>query len=196
MSPGMKRLTNTSTAARFLLVPVLTAALALPAATQTRIEPRKNSIHARTGRPARAAGGRRSPRSRCRCSTTGRTDAFVERIGGGWSLVIPARVPPARSSSTRSTSSTCARSTRSRCPAGRCSSTAACSRRRRTDDEVAGVMAHELSHVVLRHGTRRRQRRRNSSSARSPGRCSGRSSAARRARSSRRDRRSVSAPTS
>jgi predicted Zn-dependent protease len=23
----------------------------------------------------------------------------------------------------------------------------------RTDDEVAGVMAHELAHVVLRHGT-------------------------------------------
>ena len=37
-------------------------------------------------------------------------------------------------------------------PGGRCSSIAACSKPPRTK-EVAGVMAHEISHVVLRHGT-------------------------------------------
>jgi predicted Zn-dependent protease len=35
----------------------------------------------------------------------------------------------------------------------------------RTEGEVAGVMAHELSHVLLRHGTANAPRHRASSSA-------------------------------
>jgi predicted Zn-dependent protease len=61
--------------------------------------------------------------------------------------------------------------------------------------EVAGVMAHELSRVLLRHGTRtrRRPRARGCSSARSPARSAARSSAASWAGTSRKAPSSVSA---
>ena len=58
-----------------------------------------------------------------------------------------------RSSSTRSRSSTCGRSTRSRCRAARCIVNRGMIEAAKTEGEVAGVMAHEISHVALRHGT-------------------------------------------
>src|SRR5918994_1534138 len=76
----MKRLMQNQTAARLFLVPVLTAALALPGATQTRIERHKNSYSPKQdvelGRQAAQEVRQQMP-----LLNDGRTEDFIERIG-------------------------------------------------------------------------------------------------------------------
>ena len=147
----MKRLTNTSTAARFLLVPVLTAALALPAATQTRIERHKNSYSPQQDVELgqQAAG---EVRQQMPLLNDGRTEDFVERIGDRLVDEIPAefREPQFRYSfdvvNLREINAFAL-------PGGPMFLHRGMIQAAQTEGEIAGVMAHELAHVVLRHGT-------------------------------------------
>ena len=66
----------------------------------------------------------------------------------------------------------------------------------RNDGEVAGVIAHEISHVVLRHGTAQATKAQKFQIGALAGQFLGSLSAARPARSSRRDPRSGSVPIS
>ena len=147
----MKRLTNTSTAARFLLVPVLTAALALPAATQTRIERHKNSYSPQQDVELgqQAAG---EVRQQMPLLNDGRTEDFVERIGDRLVDEIPAefREPQFRYSfdvvNLREINAFAL-------PGGPMFLHRGMIQAATSEGEIAGVMAHELAHVVLRHGT-------------------------------------------
>jgi predicted Zn-dependent protease len=147
----MKRLTKNSTAARFLLVPVLTAALALPAATQTRIERHKNSYSPQQdvelGQQAAAEVRQQMP-----LLNDGRTEDFVERIGERLVDEIPAEFqePQFRYSfdvvNLREINAFAL-------PGGPMFLHRGMIQAAQTEGEIAGVMAHELAHVVLRHGT-------------------------------------------
>ena len=147
----MKRLTNTSTAARFLLVPVLTAALALPAATQTRIERHKNSYSPQQDVELgqQAAG---EVRQQMPLLNDDRTEDFVERIGDRLVDEIPAefREPQFRYSfdvvNLREINAFAL-------PGGPMFLHRGMIQAATSEGEIAGVMAHELAHVVLRHGT-------------------------------------------
>ena len=147
----MERLTNTSTAARFLLVPVLTAALALPAATQTRIERHKNSYSPQQDVELgqQAAG---EVRQQMPLLNDGRTEDFVERIGDRLVDEIPAefREPQFRYSfdvvNLREINAFAL-------PGGPMFLHRGMIQAATSEGEIAGVMAHELAHVVLRHGT-------------------------------------------
>ena len=147
----MKRLTNTSTAARFLLVPVLTAALALPAATQTRIERHKNSYSPQQDVELgqQAAG---EVRQQMPLLNDERTEDFVERIGDRLVDEIPAefREPEFRYSfdvvNLREINAFAL-------PGGPMFLHRGMIQAATSEGEIAGVMAHELAHVVLRHGT-------------------------------------------
>ena len=147
----MKRLTKNSTPARFLLVPVLTAALALPAATQTRIERHKNSYSPQQdvelGQQAAAEVRQQMP-----LLNDGRTEDFVERIGERLVDEIPAEFqePQFRYSfdvvNLREVNALAL-------PGGPMFLHRGMIQAAQTEGEIAGVMAHEIAHVVLRHGT-------------------------------------------
>jgi hypothetical protein len=147
----MKRLANNPTAARFLLVPVLTAALALPAATQTRIERHKNSYSPQQdvelGQQAAQEVRQQMP-----LLNDGRTEDFVERIGERLVDEIPAefREPQFRYSfdvvNLREINAFAL-------PGGPMFLHRGMIQAAQSEGEIAGVMAHEIAHVVLRHGT-------------------------------------------
>src|SRR5688572_32485010 len=147
----MKRLTTHSTAARLLLVPVLTAALALPAATQTRIERHKNSYSPQQDVELgqQAAG---EVRQQMPLLNDERTEDFVERIGDRLVDEIPAefREPQFRYSfdvvNLREINAFAL-------PGGPMFLHRGMIQAASSEGEIAGVMAHELAHVVLRHGT-------------------------------------------
>ena len=117
----------------------------------TRIEPRKNSFKpsqdVQLGRQAAAQVRRQLPPL-----NDGPTDALVERIGHRLVAAVPARFaqPAFRYSfdvvNLREINAFAL-------PGGPMFLHRGMLQAARTDDEVAGVMAHELSHVVLRHGT-------------------------------------------
>jgi predicted Zn-dependent protease len=118
---------------------------------QTRIEPRKNSFRpaqdVQLGRQAAAEVRQQLPMLHDRP-----TEALVERIGGRLVAAIPARFsqPAFRYSfdvvNLREINAFAL-------PGGPMFLHRGMLQAARTDDEVAGVMAHELSHVILRHGT-------------------------------------------
>jgi predicted Zn-dependent protease len=118
---------------------------------QTRIEPRKNSFKpsedVHLGRQAAAEVRQQLPMLSDRP-----TDALVEGIGRRLVANIPARFqqPAFRYSfdvvNLREINAFAL-------PGGPMFLHRGMLQAARTDDEVAGVMAHELSHVVLRHGT-------------------------------------------
>src|SRR5688572_30177571 len=147
----MKRLTTHSTAARLLLVPVLTAALALPAATQTRIERHNNSYSPQQdvelGQQAAQEVRQQMP-----LLNDGRTEDFVERIGERLVDEIPAefREPQFRYSfdvvNLREINAFAL-------PGGPMFLHRGMIQAAQSEGEIAGVMAHEIAHVVLRHGT-------------------------------------------
>ena len=147
----MKRLANNPTAARFLLVSVLTTALALPAATQTRIERHKNSYSPQQdvelGQQAAQEVRQQMP-----LLNDGRTEDFVERIGERLVAEIPAefREPQFRYSfdvvNLREINAFAL-------PGGPMFLHRGMIEAAQSEGEIAGVMAHEISHVVLRHGT-------------------------------------------
>jgi predicted Zn-dependent protease len=120
-------------------------------AAQTRIEPRKNSFtpsqDVQLGRQAAAEVRQQLP-----LLNDGPTDALVEKIGRRLVAAIPARLqqPAFRYSfdvvNLREINAFAL-------PGGPMFLHRGMLQAARTDDEMAGVMAHELSHVVLRHGT-------------------------------------------
>ena len=131
------------------VVGALLIAAALSA--QTRIEPRKNSFtpsqDVQLGRQAAAEVRQKLPMLDDRA-----TEGLVERIGGRLVAAVPARFrqPAFRYSfdvvNLREINAFAL-------PGGPMFLYRGMLQAARTDDEVAGVMAHELSHVILRHGT-------------------------------------------
>ena len=125
--------------------------LATNLSAQTRIEPRKNgftpSQDVQLGREAAAEVRQQLPMLNDRPS-----EALVERIGTRLVGAIPARFrqPAFRYSfdvvNLREINAFAL-------PGGPMFLHRGMLQAARTDDEVAGVMAHELSHVILRHGT-------------------------------------------
>lgn len=132
---------------------LVTAVLLLSASltAQTRIEPRRNSFSpaedVRLGRQAAAEVRQQLPMLNDRA-----TENLVERIGARLVAAVPARFrqPAFRYSfdvvNQRDINAFAL-------PGGPMFLNRGMLQAARTDDEVAGVMAHELSHVVLRHGT-------------------------------------------
>jgi beta-barrel assembly-enhancing protease len=133
-------------------VPAIAALLvSATLSAQTRIEPRKNSFSpsqdVQLGRQAAAEVRRQLPMLNDRS-----TDAVVDTIGRRLVAALPARFaqPAFRYSfdvvNLREINAFAL-------PGGPMFLHRGMLQAARTDDEVAGVMAHELSHVVLRHGT-------------------------------------------
>ena len=118
---------------------------------QTRIEPRKNSFtpaqDVQLGRQAAAEVRQQLPMLNDRA-----TDSLVEQIGRRLVAAVPGRFqqPAFRYSfdvvNLREINAFAL-------PGGPMFLHRGMLQAARTDDEVAGVMAHELSHVILRHGT-------------------------------------------
>ena len=125
--------------------------LSAPAAAQTRIDPDANRFSpaqdVELGRQAAAEIRQEMPISRDRQAT-----ASVERIGARLVAAIPARL---RQSQFRYTFQVVDRKEINAfaLPGGPIFVNRGMLDAARNDGEVAGVMAHELSHVVLRHGT-------------------------------------------
>jgi beta-barrel assembly-enhancing protease len=137
---------------RRLSVPVIAVLLVSASlSAQTRIESRKNSFSpaqdVQLGRQAAADVRRQLP-----MLNDGPTDALVEQIGRRLVAAVPARFaqPAFRYSfdvvNLREINAFAL-------PGGPMFLHRGMLQAARTDDEVAGVMAHELSHVILRHGT-------------------------------------------
>ena len=133
---------------------LFTVAAVLVSATltaQTQIEPRRNSFtpaqDVQVGRQAAAQVRQQMPMLNDRA-----TEDLVERIGARLVAAVPARFrqPAFRYSfdvvNQREINAFAL-------PGGPMFLNRGMLQAARTDDEVAGVMAHELSHVVLRHGT-------------------------------------------
>ena len=133
---------------------ILTVAAVLVSTTltaQTRIDPQRNSFtpaqDVQVGRQAAAQVRQQLPMLNDRAA-----EALVERIGARLVAAVPARFrqPAFRYSfdvvNQREINAFAL-------PGGPMFLNRGMLQAARTDDEVAGVMAHELSHVVLRHGT-------------------------------------------
>jgi predicted Zn-dependent protease len=143
----MTRLLKRQTAASI----IATVLIALPLGAETRIEPRRNSFtpaeDVRLGRQAAAQAREQLPMLNDRA-----TENLVERIGARLVAAVPARFrqPAFRYSfdvvNAREINAFAL-------PGGPMFLNRGMLQAARTDDEVAGVMAHELSHVILRHGT-------------------------------------------
>jgi predicted Zn-dependent protease len=145
----MTRQTRRSTASVFIAILVLLAASIVSA--QTRIEARRNSFtpaqDVQLGRQAATEVRQQLPMLNDRT-----TDALVGRIGSRLVAAVPSRFrqPAFRYSfdvvNLREINAFAL-------PGGPMFLHRGMLQAARTDDEVAGVMAHELSHVILRHGT-------------------------------------------
>jgi predicted Zn-dependent protease len=143
MTRNIRRQSTASIITAVLLGVTLTA--------QTRIEPRKNSFSpaqdVQLGRQAAAQVRQQLPMLNDRA-----TENLVEGIGARLVAAVPARFrqPGFRYSfdvvNQRDINAFAL-------PGGPMFLNRGMLQAARTDDEVAGVMAHELSHVVLRHGT-------------------------------------------
>ena len=147
----MTRLTHSSITARFLLVPLLTATVAASAAAQTHIERHKNSYSPRQdvelGQQAAAEVRQQMP-----MLNDSRTEDFAERIGERLIDAVPSdyRIPEFRYSfdvvNLREINAFAL-------PGGPMFLHRGMIEAAHSEAEVAGVMAHELAHVILRHGT-------------------------------------------
>jgi predicted Zn-dependent protease len=134
-----------------VLAAVLVLLVASIVSAQTRIEPRRNSFtpaqDVQLGRQAATEVRQQLPMLNDRT-----TDALVERIGSRLVAAVPSRFrqPAFRYSfdvvNLREINAFAL-------PGGPMFLHRGMLQAARTDDEVAGVMAHELSHVILRHGT-------------------------------------------
>jgi predicted Zn-dependent protease len=135
------------TSASFLAV--LLAAATLSA--QTPIEPRRNSFtpaqDVQLGRQAAAQVRQELP-----MLNDGPTDALVERIGRRLVAAVPPRFRQPAFHYTFDVANL-REINAFALPGGPMFLNRGMLQAARTDDEVAGVMAHELSHVILRHGT-------------------------------------------
>jgi beta-barrel assembly-enhancing protease len=142
---------HTPAAARLLVIPVLTAALAAPAFGQTRFERHKNSYSPKQdvelGQQAASEVRQQMP-----MLNDERTEDFVERIGERLIDQIPGewRQPEFRYSfdvvNLREINAFAL-------PGGPMFLHRGMIEAAKSEGEIAGVMAHELAHVILRHGT-------------------------------------------
>jgi len=147
----MKRLVQNPTAASFLLVPVLLTALALPGVAQTHIERHKNSYSPKQdvelGRQAAAEVRQQMP-----LLNDGRVEDYVERIGERLVRQIPAEFQQPEFEYTFDVVNL-REINAFALPGGPMFLHRGMIQAANTEGEIAGVMAHELSHVILRHGT-------------------------------------------
>ena len=147
----MTRLTRNSTTTRPMIVAAILLALTMSASAQTRIELHRNSFtpeqDVQLGREAAAEVRRQMP-----LLEDDRTEQFVEDIGERLIDVVPGefRQPAFRYSfdvvNLREINAFAL-------PGGPMFLHRGMIQAARSEGEVAGVMAHELAHVVLRHGT-------------------------------------------
>jgi hypothetical protein len=148
----MTRFLRQPAAARFVLIPAVVSLLMVPAASaQTPIERHKNSFSpeqdVKLGQEAASEIRREMP-----MLNDGRTDDFIDRIGDRLIENIPSdfRQPAFRYSfdvvNLRDINAFAL-------PGGPMFVNRGMIQAARSEGEVAGVMAHELAHVILRHGT-------------------------------------------
>lgn len=147
----MTRMAHSSIRTRLLLVPVLSAIVAASSAAQTHIEPHKNSYSPKQDVELGLQAAK-EVRQQLPMLNDQRTEDFVERIGERLIEAIPAeyRQPEFRYSfdvvNLREINAFAL-------PGGPMFLHRGMIEAARSEAEVAGVMGHELSHVVLRHGT-------------------------------------------
>jgi predicted Zn-dependent protease len=144
---GMTRFLKRQTAASIIATVLFSVSLG----AETQIQPRRNRFtpaeDVRLGRQAAADVRQQLPMLNDRA-----TEDLVERIGAR----LVAAVPPRFRQPTFRYSFDVVNSREINAfalPGGPMFLNRGMLQAARTDDEVAGVMAHELSHVVLRHGT-------------------------------------------
>jgi beta-barrel assembly-enhancing protease len=147
----MTRMAHSSRKTRLLLVPILTTAIAVSAVAQTRIALHKNSYSPKQdvelGQQAAAEVRQQMP-----MLNDERIEDFAERIGDRLIEAIPAdyRQPEFRYSfdvvNLREINAFAL-------PGGPMFLHRGMIEAAKSEAEVAGVMAHEISHVALRHGT-------------------------------------------
>ncbi len=147
----MTRMAHSSLSSRLLLVPFLTTAIAVSAVAQTRIERDKNSYSPKQdvelGQQAAAEVRKQMP-----MLNDERIEDFAERIGDRLIEAIPAdhRQPEFRYSfdvvNLREINAFAL-------PGGPMFLHRGMIEAAKSEAEVAGVMAHEIAHVALRHGT-------------------------------------------
>jgi len=144
-------LSTRRTSVQFVVALAAALIVSVPAAAQTRIDPDPNRFSpaqdVELGRRAAADVRQELPVSRDRQAT-----AYVERIGARLVAAIPARL---RQPQFRYTFQVVDRKEINAfaLPGGPIFVNRGMLEAARNDGEVAGVIAHELSHVVLRHGT-------------------------------------------
>ena len=137
--------------ARTLAALLVAAALASPAVAQTKITPDKNSYSpaqdVELGREAAAEARKQLP-----MLNDGRVDDYVENVGARLAEAIPAEF---RHSEFRYTFEVINQKEINAfaLPGGPMFLNRGMIEASKTEGEMAGVMAHEISHVALRHGT-------------------------------------------
>jgi len=148
---GMTRLVQRSKICRWLLASVAAVTVTLSAAAQTHIAPHRNSYSpeqdVELGRQAAAEVRQQLP-----MVNDGPTSDFVERIGERLVADIPDDLQQPAFRYTFDVVNL-KEINAFALPGGPMFLHRGMLEAARTDGEVAGVMAHELSHVVLRHGT-------------------------------------------
>ena len=147
----MTRLMHNRRPSTSLLVSVTVLACSLTAVTQTRIERRNNSYtpqqDVQLGREAAEQVRQQMP-----LLEDERTEAFVERLGEDLIAEIPAEFAQPEFRYTFEVVNL-REINAFALPGGPMFVNRGMIQAARTEGEVAGVMAHELSHVILRHGT-------------------------------------------
>ena len=147
----MTRMAHSSIRTRLLLVPVLSAVVAASSAAQTHIEPHKNSYSPKQDVELGLQASR-EVRQQMPMLNDQRTEDFAERIGDRLVQAIPAeyRQPEFRYSfdvvNLREINAFAL-------PGGPMFLHRGMIEAAKSEAEVAGVMGHELAHVILRHGT-------------------------------------------
>lgn len=147
----MTRMAHSSIRTRFLLVPVLSAFVATSSVAQTHIEPHSNSYSPKQDVELGLQAAR-EVRQQMPMLNDQRTEDFAERIGERLIDAIPAeyRQPEFRYSfdvvNLRDINAFAL-------PGGPMFVNRGMIEAARSEAEVAGVMGHELAHVILRHGT-------------------------------------------
>jgi hypothetical protein len=147
----MMRPTPSAITRRYLVAPAILLALTLPAAAQTPIERHSNRFtpeqDVQLGKEAAAEVRRQMPLLR-----DGRTEDFVERLGERLVRAIPGDYEQPEFDYTFEVVNL-REINAFALPGGPMFLHRGMIEAARNEGEVAGVMAHELAHVVLRHGT-------------------------------------------
>src|SRR5262245_9898975 len=147
----MTRMAHSSLRNRWLLVPVLSALLASSSAAQTHIEPHKNSYSPKQDVELGLQAAR-EVRQQMPMLNDQRTEDFAERIGERLIGVVPPEYQQPEFHYTFDVVNLKDINAFA-LPGGPMFLNRGMIEASGSEAEVAGVMAHELSHVLLRHGT-------------------------------------------